>query len=57
MLARFYIIMYVHVSLLSDISLSIVLTILFYFAGDYFIAELVESQDSDHKTIVAEVNA
>ncbi|XP_019853392.1 PREDICTED: cilia- and flagella-associated protein 61-like isoform X1 [Amphimedon queenslandica] len=24
--------------------------------GDYFIAELVESQDSDHKTIVAEVD-
>ena len=24
-------------------------------AGDYFIAELIESQDKDHKTIVAEV--
>ena len=27
----------------------------FFFSGEYFLAELIESQDSSHQTIVAEV--
>ena len=31
-------------------------TIEYFFVGEYFLAELIESQDSSHQTIVAEVD-
>ncbi len=31
-------------------------TVNFLFEGEFFLAEMIESQDEDHKTIVADVS-